>query len=98
MENIFGLQLPTLQSPDIHRSPVCPRIVLLYLVARIAAEQPRARQKMFELARSTVTAEPRIVQIAAICRSDLYLADHAALTFRYPPEGRSIDLGGRALR
>jgi hypothetical protein len=52
---------------------------------------------MFELARSTVLAEPEIVQIAAVCRSDLYLAKHAALAFRYPPKGRRVDLGGRAM-
>jgi hypothetical protein len=44
---------------------------------------------MFEL--------PEIVQIAAVCRSDLYLADYATLTFRYPPEWRQVDLGGRAM-
>lgn len=74
-----------------------PGIFLLYPVAQIAAESCRARQNMFELARSTVLAEPEIVQIAAVCRSDLYLAEHAALAFRYPPKGRRVDLGGRAM-
>jgi hypothetical protein len=61
-------------------------------VAQIAAESCRARQNMFELARSTVAAEPEIVQIAAVCRSDLHLAEHAALAFRYPPKGQRVDL------
>ena len=74
-----------------------PGIFLLYPVAQIAAESCRARQNMFELARSTIAAEPEIVQIAALCRSDLYLAEHAALAFRYPPEGRWVDIGGRAM-
>lgn len=66
-------------------------------MAQIAAESSRARQKLFELARSTVAVEPEIVQIAAFCRSDLYLAGNTALTSRYPPEGRQVGLGGRAI-
>lgn len=66
-------------------------------MAQLAAESSRARQNMFELARSTVAAEPEIVQIAAVRRSDLHLAGHVALTFRYPPEWRRVDLGGRAI-
>jgi hypothetical protein len=73
------------QLSDLHRSLLSPGIILLYFVAHIAAESSRARQKMFELARSSIAAETEIVQIAASCRSDLYLAGHAALTFRYPP-------------
>jgi hypothetical protein len=82
---------------DLHRSLLRPATTQLYLVAQLAAESSRARQKMFELARLTVAAEPEIVQIAAVCRSDLYLAGHAALTFRYPPEGQRVDQGGRAI-